>query len=387
MTARRAWFPSPDQELLLRAALLPGDAAEGAWARWRAVNWDEQFDPASFRLLPLVYRNLATAGSEDPAMGRLKGIYRRSWFLNQSLLHWAAGVIGRLEASGVPTMLLKGAGLSLAHYRDAGVRPMDDVDVAVPLDRRGAAIEALVAAGLEPEWPFTDEQLAFVHAEEFAGPDGKQLDLHWSVLWRPGADEQLWAAAVPVDLRGVGTRTLSATDHLLHVCDHGVYWSPIHPLRWVADVHVILRSGAVDWERLVRLAVEREATLPVEQALRYMHERFDAELPAGLLPRLRRQRVRPLRRVAHRVAELPPSRTRSVGMVALYLDMYRAGARVAGDRPGPRGFLRHLERHAGVDGPRQLAARGIRILSRRDPRRDANPVMAPRRVEAQADGG
>ncbi|MEA2450419.1 MAG: hypothetical protein QOG63_2351 [Thermoleophilaceae bacterium] len=378
MSARHAWYPSPDQELLLRAALLPGEAAERAWVQWREAHWDEQFDPGSFRLLPLVYRNLATLGSDDAWLGRLKGIYRRAWFLNQSLLHWGAGVVGRLEAAGVPTLLLKGAGLSLAHYRDLGVRPMDDLDVAVPLDRRRAAIDELLAAGLRAESPFTDEQLAYVHAEEFAGPDGRRLDLHWSVLWRPGADDGLWHESVPVELHGTATRTLSPTDHLFHACDHGVYWSPIHPLRWVADVHVILRSGAIDWERLVQRALDREATLSVEQALRYMHERFGADLPDGLLSRLARERVRPLRRVAHRVAGLPPSRTRSVGMVALYLDMYRAGARVAGGRPSTRGFIRHLQRHAGVDGPRQLAARGVRILSRRDARRDANPVMARR---------
>src|SRR5689334_20225737 len=97
MSHAPVWFPSADGELLLRAALLDGDAAIRAWGEWRAAHIDEQFDLASFRLLPLVYKNLAAAECDDAYMGRLKGVYRRSWFLTQSLLTRSAEAVGRLE--------------------------------------------------------------------------------------------------------------------------------------------------------------------------------------------------------------------------------------------------------------------------------------------------
>lgn len=378
MRGSPAWYPSPEQELLLRAALLPGDAAERAWVQWREAHADEQFDLASFRVLPLVYRNLAALGSEDPWMGRLKGMYRRSWFLNQSLFNRAAGVVGRLEAAGIPTLLLKGAGLSLAHYRDMGARPMEDVDVAVPFGRAREAIDELRAAGLRPERPLTEEHLTLGHAETLLTPDGQRMDLHWSLLWQAGRDDDFWDAAVPVRLRGTATRTLSATDHVLQVCAHGAYWSRIHPMRWVTDAHVVLRSGAaeIDWERLVRLAAQREITLPVRDALTYMHERFDTPLPHDLLSRLRSQPVRLLRRAAHHVAGMPPSPGRSAGLLVLYLDIYRARTRLQGGRASASGFVNYLQRHLRVDNRRQLAGRILRSFPKREQPSGEGPVMA-----------
>jgi hypothetical protein len=372
---RPAWLPSPDGELLLLAALGEGDVAERAWARWRAAHIEDQFDIASFRLLPLVYRNLAAAGSEDPYMGRLKGLYRRSWFVTQSLARSAAAAVARLERAGIPTMLLKGAGLAVAHYRDLGARPMDDVDIAVPSARAADALELLGAAGYRPRRPIADGQLLMGHAVPLAGADGTVIDLHSSTFWAAGGDDELWEASVPVELHGVGTRTLCPADHILHVCTHGAYWSGIHPLRWVADVHAVARSGGVDWDRLVRLAHERELGDPLAGALEYVHERFGVSTAPDLPARLRAGRVRPLRRAAQRVAALPPSRLRSSGLLFVYLDAYGQRARAAGFRPTPRGFLRWLERHLQVAGTRELAFRIAESLARRP---GAMPVVAPR---------
>lgn len=379
MTRSPAWFPSAEQELLLRAALLEGEPAERAWVEWRGRHEDEQFDPASFRLLPLVYRNLSALGSDDPWMGRLKGLYRRSWFLNQSLFTRAAGALERLEAADIPTLLLKGAGLSAAHYRDLGVRPMDDVDMAVPRERAGDALAVLAAAGLHPTRLVGAEHLSVAHAETLVDEAGNHIDLHWSVMWRAGPDEELWQAAVPVELRGVATRTLCATDHVLQTCAHGAYWNQIHPLRWVSDVAAILRSpDEIDWERLVRLAERRELTLPVGDALGYMQERFAAPVPADLRDRLRAQPVRALRRASYRVERLPPSPLRSAGLMVVYLDVYRSGARALGRRPRVAEFVASVQRHLEVDGVRQLALRIGRSFLRRAPRPGAGPVMARR---------
>jgi hypothetical protein len=359
---RPAWYPSPEQELLLQAALLPDAAAERSWVRWREAHASEPFDVASFRMLPLVYRNLARLGSGDSWMGRLKGVYGRSWFVNQMLFHRAAAVVRRLEAADIPTLLLKGAGLSLAHYRDMGARPMDDVDVAVPLARASEAIAVLRSAGMRPELPLTDEHLVLRHAESLATPDGHTIDLHWSLLWQAGDDDEFWDAAVPATLLWSPTRTLSATDHILQVCAHGAYWGRIHPMRWVADVHTVMRSAApeIDWERLLRLAVHRELTLALHDALAYIDERFDTPMPDDLLGRLRSQPVRAMRRAAHFVAGLRPSPGRSAGMLLLNLDIYRAHIELHGRHASATGFIQYLQRNLRVVTRRQLAARIMR---------------------------
>src|SRR4051794_33088149 len=68
MTEKPSPIPSPRQTLLLRAALMCGERSVQAWHGWREGGELDDLDPASFRLLPLVYRNLLAAGLEDPEM-------------------------------------------------------------------------------------------------------------------------------------------------------------------------------------------------------------------------------------------------------------------------------------------------------------------------------
>ena len=76
--ATDALWPTPAQELLLRSALLTGPGALEAWQRWKSQHdlVESELDHGSFRLLPLVYRNLSAQGIEEPHLARLKGIYR-----------------------------------------------------------------------------------------------------------------------------------------------------------------------------------------------------------------------------------------------------------------------------------------------------------------------
>src|ERR1051325_11544967 len=83
-------WPDEDQILLLRAALLEEDEAWSAWLRWRAANDLSTADRGSLRLLPLVYRNLLSAGLAEPDKSTLKGTYNAAWLRNQLLFRRAA---------------------------------------------------------------------------------------------------------------------------------------------------------------------------------------------------------------------------------------------------------------------------------------------------------
>jgi len=95
---------TPPQELLLKAALLSGEEALESWRKWQdAIDWNEFLDHGSFRLLPLLYTNLYNHGVDDPAMGKLKGIYRQAWSKNQTLFHEMAKVVKYLQHAGIKT--------------------------------------------------------------------------------------------------------------------------------------------------------------------------------------------------------------------------------------------------------------------------------------------
>ena len=59
-------------------------------------------------------------------------------------------MVQALESAGIATLLLKGAAFVADTRLDAGMRPMNDVDVLVPTAQAGAAIDVLLSWGLCP---------------------------------------------------------------------------------------------------------------------------------------------------------------------------------------------------------------------------------------------
>jgi len=294
-------FPTRQQELLLRAALLQGEPALQAWQNWKAqVDFEQELDMGSYRLMSLLYRNLCALGVDDPLMGTLRGIYRREWYKNQMLFRTMAQVLRLFHAAGIETMILKGAALTLLYYQDHGLRPMSDFDVLVPTGKRGTAIGVLAQAGwnpiLYPLGKLPDAVLDVRHAWGFENAHQRQFDLHWHVLqWclYPNSDDDFWAGAIPVQVANVPTRALNHTDQLLHICVHGAEWNPLPPLRWVADAMMILNGShsEVEWSRLISQAEQRRLILPLHHALTYLRDSFGAAIPSHVLTEMNKVRV------------------------------------------------------------------------------------------------
>ena len=70
---------TPNQLLLLRAALGSGDEALASWSAWKERVGLDRAEAASQRLLPLVYRNLVRLGADDPELPKLKGLPLVMW--------------------------------------------------------------------------------------------------------------------------------------------------------------------------------------------------------------------------------------------------------------------------------------------------------------------
>lgn len=285
-------WPSPLQEGLLRAALLPAEQASAAWAALRpGLDLDDIWDPEVHRILPLVAVRLREAGVDDPDLPRLQGLARRTWYENQLRINEAATVVASLEAAGIRTMLLKGVPLALRYYESAALRPMSDVDVLVPTAQGGDALAQLAADG----WMWDSRFLnRFHHGVGLVRAGGRAIDLHWHLglpFVLPGADassdDDFWAVAEPLDIGGVTSRTLAATDMLLHVCAHGAWSDSAAQVRWIADAMTVLRAAAeIDWSRFEDQVRRRRLTLLVSEPLRYLAEVYDAPIPADVRSRI-----------------------------------------------------------------------------------------------------
>lgn len=366
--------PTPEQLLVLHAALDPGPRALAAWQRWRERVAFDDVDHGSARLLPLVYRNLEADSLDTEVAGRLKGLYRRSWSHNQLAFKRAAEAISALHGAGIETLVIKGASLALLSYGDVGARPMDDVDVLVPIERAAEAIAALSDAGWSPghEDPLAWTQVH--HSLDFAGPESGHVDLHWFSLWQPASDERLWQAAVTMELAGVTTRAPCPADQLLLACVHGTPWSPLPPFRWIADAVTVVRAAGegLEWERLVEEASRRRLTVATAAALTYLQEEFGAAVPDAALASLRAVPASRHERAAFRAACRPDSPLRTLRMA---WDRYRRLRDLDTGAPRPGGFADFARRFWGLESVWRLPAHAARALSRRRERDGARSAF------------
>lgn len=284
-------WPTDEQELLLKAALFRGQPSVDAFTEWERVVGFDHLDEGSYRMLPLLGNNLQAQGVDHPMIGRLRGIHRRAWYENQMLFRDMEPVLHRFRAAGIECMLLKGAALVLQYYHDVGLRPMRDLDILVPEDQAAAAVRLLRDDGWRvlTAWPgeLTESFRRFRHAIGLEDQSGRQLDLHWHVLYsccRSGADHDFWVASVPLELHGISLRGLAPSDQFLHVCVHGVAWDEVAPIRWIADAITVLRqSPGLDWERIMEQTERRRLVLRMRAALHYLASRMEAPIPENVL--------------------------------------------------------------------------------------------------------
>jgi hypothetical protein len=283
-------FPTPAQTLLLRAALLDGEPGRAAFRAWRAAVDPEALEEASYRLLPLLSRNLVRLGVQDPSLERWRGVYRR-WFASNTLLFQdARAALEALARAGIPTLLVKGAAL-VATLGASGERPMRDLDLLVPPGRARDAFAALRGAGWRSISRRPERLVDARHGTPFAAPSGRQIDLHWFLLWENcfgGADAPLWDAAREARLGASPVRVPAPEDVLLHACVHGLQCASGPAIRWAADVTLLSarRAADLDWERVAREAARRRVAVPVRTALRWARERLDAPVPDAALARI-----------------------------------------------------------------------------------------------------
>lgn len=306
-TARAGPWPTHDERLLLRSALLDGEAAIDAWRLFRATHAGiDHLEGDAYGLLPQLFTNLQALDIEDAALGRMKGIYRHTWYVNQLLMQAGSQALERLQTSGVETLLLGGGALIAHRVRDAGARPMDAIDILVrPADVEGT-LRVLGTQGWIGGQGSSPKALMRTRPALglFKGSHCR-LILHWSELFPDGCDSELWDAAVTVSLGGVETLAPSLGDQLTLACVQGLGWTPA-PLEWIPDAALLVRSATdhIDWQNLVLRAHQREVTLDLADALEFLVAEFQLQLP-GELPSCLRRRARAGERLVHRIKMAP----------------------------------------------------------------------------------
>jgi hypothetical protein len=289
-----------------------------------------RLDVSAQAVVPHLRENLTALGVDDELLGLFKGVHRYIWAQNQLLLNRMKPFLEALDEAGIPTLVLKGAGMVAGSRLDAGMRPMKDLDVLVPTGQTEAAVDVLVRGGLTPvlgvpAWYVTDYAPSFECGwgfETIEHGHSLRLDLHWHATYvsrQPDADDDFWQAAREVDLRGVRTRALAPADELLVAIVHGLHWDPLPTYRWVVDAALLARgeAGPVDFDRLVEQARKRRVSAMVSAGLTYLRREISAPIPMETIRALRRSLPGPLERLELRALRRPPWELRALERAVL----------------------------------------------------------------------
>lgn len=266
---RRANEITAESAALLRAAgLNESSRSVQAWRVFRERVREGDENPSLRRLLPMVSRNFATLGHpRDPYLLRA---YAGSLATNAGSLEALAHAIDALNAARIPNLTLKGAALLLGHYGDLGIRPMSDVDLLVPGNLVGPALDALEGEGWQGDrsrrWLSTP-----MHAGTLFRGRGSSLDLHRHATYEARyleADRAFFANSEPLEVEGRATRMMSASDQLLHTIVHGLRWSVAPSDIWIVDAATLVRGGRVEPALLFARARELRLSACLHEGLR-----------------------------------------------------------------------------------------------------------------------
>jgi hypothetical protein len=285
-------LPRDDQADLLRACLLSGEAARGAFARWNARGEDPR-------------RALATTVEGGRLLASLlhQAVKNGNWNIDASLLtHLRVatdheqrraqayrGVV--LEASeafsaaGVPWLALKGAAYASTVYPDESLRHSHDIDVLVPPEALHGAAVALRNAGFicpEGSRPILDVHRTWIHR------NGLPVQLHrWAFRSRGYGESMDYAGMRRTEMTVGGQRIgiLGPEDAFVHSIVHASTGAHRANLVWVADAFFL--AGAVrDWDRVVAMAEQSVFALPVAAGVRFLRDVLDCAVPEDVLDRV-----------------------------------------------------------------------------------------------------
>jgi hypothetical protein len=335
-----SFWPSEEQDLLLRVALAPTEAALAAWEKLRSFDFQD-VEVGTFPVLPLVAVRLEQEGVPAPDRARLQGTYRNTWYRNQMHVRRLAGLV----RSAARPILLGGLAAAAEYYPSLGLRPVQRTDVLA------------IGGTLDP-----DTGASFV------------LRPTLPVWLYRGADHEVRVRSRGRTISGVSVGALDATDELILAIAQGARTKDPPSIQWLVDAHQIASSGRVDWNELAKRVAASQLVRQVVDTFGYLatvtgrapddavaelatletsgRERLAARLtgagagPAGMLPRhlgdfLRSTADQPLFRAARAL----PEHLRDAWGLERRSDLPAAALRKAADR------ARGSRRRSGPETP------------------------------------
>lgn len=272
------------------------------------ADWEQVFQGVCRNgLLGLTHRYLEHSEEQaypPPQFRRsVRQAYRTSAMRMLVMYGHITKTLAQLVESGIDYMVVKGPALAHAVYPDPNLRAFNDLDLVVRERDWSAMHQRLLAMGFRPEVdlpappPKLVPQAVIYELKYWHKESGFLVEVHYDDLLDAGLAsrdvEGVWRRAVWVDVEGIGVKTLSLEDQLVHLCAHAHYHGYTR-LNWFSDIAFIVRDHAsrLDWERLLRIVRAEEAQVGVYYTLHFLEQLLGVAVPADVLDAVRPDRFR-----------------------------------------------------------------------------------------------
>lgn len=228
----------------------------------------ESFSPGSFSREQLFFRHKLSHQQIDDLLHEEEcRAYPEAKAQALNKLHEFLSLAGMFSDSGISFIPLKGPLLSFRLYNDPLYRRFGDIDLLMDVPSVEKAIVLLKERGYKTisfEFPVQErrKELLLLHKNEitlFHPGKGISIDLHWSLfrgLLAPSAAmrELITGNLTFVEYEGRSFMVLNPEFELLSLIYHGS-WHCWNRLKWLADVHQLLKIHAPDETKFHQLTV------------------------------------------------------------------------------------------------------------------------------------
>lgn len=369
-----AW-PGGTLDHLLKAVLLPEDAALGLARQWLATNDIETAGFREHRLLASLSERFGRQLADQEAYPRLVGLQKMLWSRSRLAMREAVPVLEAIVATGHKVMLIKGAAQVARDPHAQRARVSHDIDILVRGEAMPAAFEVLVGRGWAPATgasaSFLRARVPFLRAMNFHRGEFGDVDLH-QFAYHPNQrserdDEALWSRSKEVAYGGVAVRIPAPGDRIAIAIAHGGLDAHAHS-DWLVDCARTIRDEEVDWQGFLRTVEDRSIAVPTAITLSYL----DREIGIGIDEAAMDEVVRLARRagVIPGLANLLQAKPRG---------SYGLGVWLARGATKQHRLWRAERSASGEAPPSHPLWRGRRLGQASGERRDAvlNPVAPP----------
>ena len=272
------------------------------------LDWDYIVE-SSMRhdISPLLYWNLSKIdnGKDAPeeVIAKLRKLYYGNAARNMLLYDELSKVLKAFKDVGIDVIVLKGAFLAEAVYKNIGLRPMGDVDILVrreDLRRAKKKMSELEYAFIYDNYPeaFNEQfgcELEYFKKVNKINLKGLQLELHWDFMPMQKCIEieigRIWRNAQAASLANIDVLAMRHEDLLLYLYVH-LKKHRFVGLRWFCDITEIVKCYKLNWEYIIESAKRYRISMLVYYVLYLGRELVDCPIPADVLDKLRPNRFK-----------------------------------------------------------------------------------------------